>query len=213
MLHLSNKRARLDQHVRRPRVAYWSTEVHMSIRAFATVLEPVLGLPYIRRTRRNHGLEHATIHVLSDQKRPVLLSGRSDAEGFVLFGEATTEQVEHAAHAALGRLRNGEHQLAVHPNCGTGFLTSAALVCLTALLGSVGVRRGARDYVERLPLVMMLSVGALIIAQPLGLSLQAHITTLGDPGDLEITSIRRLEMRLPFSRHALTVHRVTTTAG
>ncbi|MHB8625497.1 MAG: DUF6391 domain-containing protein [Aggregatilineales bacterium] len=185
----------------------------MSIRAFATVLEPFLNFPYIRRTRRNHGLEHATIHVLSSRAHPVSLSGRSDAEGFVLIGDATTEQVERAVHDALGRMRNGEHQLAVHPNCGTGFLTSAALVCLTALVGSVGVRRGARDYIGRLPMVMMMSVMALIVAQPLGLSLQAHITTLGDPGDLKITSVRRLEMRLPFTSRGVTVHRVTTTAG
>src|SRR5579863_7680266 len=178
----------------------------MSIQGLAAVLEPILSLPYIRRTRRNHGLEHATIHVLSGQGQPVHLSGRSDAEGFVLIGDATTEQIEKAAHTALGRMRNGEHQLAVHPNCGTGFLTSAALVCVTALLGSVGVRRGARDYIERLPIVLMMSVGALIIAQPLGLSLQAHFTTLGDPGDLKITSVRRVEMRLPFSRRGLTVH-------
>ena len=185
----------------------------MSVQAFATVLEPLLNMPYVRRTRRNHGLEHATIHVLSGSAHPVSLSGRSDADGFVLIGEATTDQIEKAVHDALGRMRRGEHQLAVHPNCGTGFLTSAALVCLTALIGSIGVRRGARDYIERLPIVMMMSIGALIVAQPLGLSLQAHITTLGDPGDLEITGVRRLDMRMPFTGRGVTVHRVSTTAG
>ncbi len=185
----------------------------MSVQAFATVLEPFLNMPYIRRTRRNHGLEHATIHVLSSRAHPVSLSGRSDADGFVLIGDATTEQVEKAVHDALGRMRSGEHQLAVHPNCGTGFLTSAALVCLAALVGSIGVRRGVRDYVERLPIVMMLSVVALIVAQPLGLSLQAHVTTLGDPGNLQITGVRRVEMRMPFTGRGVTVHRVTTTAG
>ena len=27
--------------------------------------QPVLSIPMVKRTRRNHGLEHATVHILS----------------------------------------------------------------------------------------------------------------------------------------------------
>ena len=174
-----------------------------------STLDSILEIPYIRRTRRNHGLEHATIHMLSALPQPVLLSGRSDASGFVLIGEANTTQVEQAVATALARLRAGEHRLAIHPNCGTAFLTAGFMVTGAAWLGSLGVRRGARDYVDRLPFVLMLSVAGLIAAQPLGLKLQERITTLGDPGDLEVTGVRRSTMNLPGSRD-LTVHRVST---
>ncbi len=87
------------------------------------------------------------------------------------------------------------------------------MVSLAALAGSVGVRRGARQYAERLPIVLALAVAALIAAQPLGLALQAHVTTLGDPGDLQISGIRRYQMRLPFGGRAVTVHRVSTERG
>jgi hypothetical protein len=174
-----------------------------------SLLNTILDIPYIRRTRRNHGLEHATIHMLSALPRPVLLSGRSDASGFVLVGEADTDQIERAIANALARMRAGQHGLAIHPNCGTAFLTAGFMVTGAAWLGSVGVRRGARDYVDRLPFVLVLSVLALIAAQPVGLKLQERVTTLGDPGDLEVISVRRSVTKLPGG-HNLTTHRVTT---
>ena len=174
-----------------------------------STLDSILEIPYIRRTRRNHGLEHATIHMLSALPQPVLLSGRSDASGFVLLGEADTAQIEQAVTTALSRLRGGEHKLAIHPNCGTAFLTAGFMVTGAAWLGSLGVRRGARDYVDRLPFVLILSVVGLIAAQPLGLKLQERVTTLGDPGDLQVLSVTRSTMNLPGSR-GLTVHRVAT---
>ena len=30
-----------------------------------SILDPILNLPILSRIRRNHGLEHATLHVLS----------------------------------------------------------------------------------------------------------------------------------------------------
>ncbi len=175
--------------------------------------QPLLNSPYILRTRRNHGLEHATIHILSSRVQPLSMAGRSDADGFSLFGDADTQQIELAVKDALTRMQNGEHQLAVHPNCGTGLVTTGLMVSLAALVGSIGVRRGAQDYFNRLPLVMVMTIGAVILSQPLGLQLQEHFTTLGDPGDLRVLDIRREEVRTPFSAHPLTVHRVTTTSS
>ena len=48
----------------------------------ADYAEPVTRHPYILRVRRNHGLEHATIHILNGQNYK--LSGRSSGGGFVL---------------------------------------------------------------------------------------------------------------------------------
>lgn len=178
------------------------------IEQFAESLHPVLELPLVRRTRRNHGLEHATIHLLSNRIKDLKMAGRSDGSGFVLLGEAPTEMIESSVRDALRRMRGGEHHLAVHPNCGTNLVTTGMMTSLAALIGLAGANR--RDVFNRLPTLMLLMVVALIFAQPLGLSLQKHITTDGDPADLEVISIKRSEMRTPFSANPITVHRVTT---
>src|SRR5512147_1131166 len=121
------------------------------LQELAAMSRPVLDFPYIRRTRRNHGLEHATIHVLSGSR--YRLSGRSDDSGFVLLGEVPTEAVEAAAREALRRMRNGEHNLAVHPNCGTNLLTTGFLASMVGLIGMAGGSR--RDSFNRLPTVML----------------------------------------------------------
>jgi len=162
----------------------------------------------IRRTRRNHGLEHATITVLSGRLRNLRMAGRSDSGGYVLLGDVPTESVEQAAQDALRRLRNGESKLAIHPNCGTNLVTTALLTSVAAMVGLTGADR--RAWIGRLPLVMALVIVAGIFSQPLGLSLQRHITTDGVPGDLEIKDISRHQVRTPFSAKPMIVHRVTT---
>ncbi len=175
----------------------------------ATVARPVLNFPYIRRTRRNHGLEHATIHLLNDQG--YRLSGRSTDSGFVLLGDVPTAAVERAVHDALRRMRGGEHNLAVHPNCGTNLVTTSLLTSLVAMAGLSGSTR--RDSFNRLPLVMMLMMGTVLYSQPLGLSLQKHFTTEGNPGDLEVLSISRSEMKFPLSNRPIAVHHVETRSS
>ncbi len=153
-------------------------------------LAPILSLPLIDRTRRNHGLEHATITLLAQRERGLSMAGRSTPYGFYLYGHISTEQVAEAAAEALRRMRAGEHHLAVHPNCGTNFVVAGFAAALAAFFGFYGARNW-RDRLERVPFVASLATLALIFAQPAGLRLQREVTTSGQMGALEITSITR----------------------
>ncbi|MFN8527411.1 MAG: DUF6391 domain-containing protein [Anaerolineae bacterium] len=180
------------------------------IESFARWAQPVLDLPIVRRTRRNHGLEHATIHLLSGRINDLKMAGRSDSGGFVLIGAAPTEMIESAVRDALRRMRNGEHHLAVHPNCGTNLVTTGFLTTTAAMIGFTGSTR--RGTWERLPMVTMLVMFTILFSQPLGLSLQRHLTTDGDPADLEIVNITRREMP-GVSGGTVIVHRVNTRSS
>jgi hypothetical protein len=150
----------------------------------------ILDYPLILSTRRNHGLEHATIHILSAQKPGRPLAGRSTPFGFYLYGDVSAEELQAAVHEALDRFGRGERRLAVHPGCGTNYLTSGAAASLGALtVLSIGDRKVRWS---RLPDVLIAATLALIVAQPIGPKLQEHITTCADMGDLEISAIRRL---------------------
>jgi hypothetical protein len=182
------------------------------IENLAEMAQPILNIDVVRRTRRNHGLEHATVHVLSGRIKNLSIAGRSDGGGFWLMGDVSTDQVESAAAEALQRMQNGEHELAVHPNCGTGLVTTGLMASMAGMLGSVGVKRGMSEYASRLPTVMLLTIGAIIVSQPLGLRLQEHFTTLGDPGDLQILNITKDTARGLLGR-PMTLHRVNTTSS
>jgi hypothetical protein len=174
----------------------------------AVTARPILNLPVVRRTRRNHGLEHATIHVLSSRIKNLQMAGRSTESGFVLLGEAPTESVEAAVQDALRRMRGGEHQLAIHPNCGTNLVTTGFLTSIVGVAGMSGASR--RDSFNRLPTVIVLMMLTLVFAQPLGSALQKYFTTDGDPADLEVVSITRSRLSMPFGRGPMTMHRVVT---
>ena len=156
----------------------------------------------IRRVRRNHGLEHATIHMLSTRKQKFSAQGNSDHRGFNLniYGDVSDEDVAKAAREALRRMRNVEADLAVHPNCGTVLLTTAAMAALAAqVVFGIEQKRQRRSafsplvLFNALPTAVLAVVGALILSKPVGLAIQEKYTTDGDPGDLEIVQIRRVE--------------------
>lgn len=181
------------------------------IEQIAEFARPVLEFPLVRRTRRNHALEHATIHVSSWSNRWLRVAGRSSDSGFVLIGDIDTDKVENAVNEALNRMRKGEHHLALHPNCGTNLVTAGVV---TTLAGMIGLRGSNKPLtLDRLSWTVMLMMGAIFVSQPLGMSLQKHITTKGEPGDLELVSVARREVRWPFSSGTITLHTIITHNG
>jgi hypothetical protein len=167
---------------------------------------PFINWPIITKIRRNHGLEHATIHLLSRNRQGNLsIVGHSDWGGFTLYGPVTPAEIEAAATEALARLRRGEAELAVHPRCGTVLATTGLLTGLAAFL-AIGLDSGSNNRFRwgSIPAAILSATVAAIFAQPLGLHLQRHYTTSGHPGSLEITGVRAVP-----HRHVIT-HRVET---
>ena len=154
----------------------------------------------ISRIRRNHGLEHATIHVLSEGHKRFSAQGNSDHRGFHLniYGDITEDEVNAAVDEAYRRLRAGEHHLAVHPNCGTVLVTTAARATLAAqtMLALENWRepRAGRvrpaSLANALPGAMLAVVVALIVGRPLGVRLQERYTVDGELDDLRVESVR-----------------------
>ncbi|GAB4578727.1 MAG: hypothetical protein Fur0022_14630 [Anaerolineales bacterium] len=163
----------------------------------------ILEIPPISRIRRNHGLEHATIHILSRKSPHTPMAGHSDTGGFWLIGELDTDLIRQCATEALHRMKNGEHKLAVHPNCGTNFVTAGLAGGLAGAAAMLGARKWT-DQVARLPLAVSLATLALIMTQPFGFLLQEYVTTSGKPGGMEIVDV------IPTRRGKFTAHRVIT---
>jgi hypothetical protein len=167
-------------------------------------LPGILELPMISHLRRNHGLEHATLHTLAARLPQAMLMGHSDTGGFWIIGDVPSEMLNAAVQEAIARLRAGEHQLAVHPNCGTNYVTAGALAGLAGAAVMLGAGKRWQDKLAHLPFAAALATIALIISQPLGLLLQARVTTSGDPGSLEVISITHRKQGL------MTTHRIQT---
>jgi hypothetical protein len=149
----------------------------------------ILEIPLIARTRRNHALEHATIHVLSEHEPRRHLMGRTTDRGFYLFGEVEADEVAAAVSEALDRLQRGEHSLAVHPRCGTNLATAGVLAGLSSFVVMSSGRSKSR--LARLPQIILAATFAVMAAQPLGLSMQKHVTTLPEVEGVTIEEITR----------------------
>jgi hypothetical protein len=155
----------------------------------------------VSRIRRNHGLEHATVHILSERHTHFSAQGNSNHTGFRLnvYGDISEHQVIDAVEEAYRRMKAGQHHLAVHPNCGTVLLTTATMATLAAQATfSLEQKRQRRSHVDgsvllnALPSAILAVVVSLIVSRPLGVRLQAKYTTEGDLGSLQIASIRQV---------------------
>jgi hypothetical protein len=160
----------------------------------------ILETPFIGDTRRNHALEHATIHILSERFPRLAMAGHSNPTGFFLLGELPTEHVREAVTEALARLQNGERHLAIHEGCGTNYVVTGGLAALFAFAGMSGTKND-RERIERIPLVMLLSTLAFMLGQILGPTLQKEITTQPNPGSMLLVDV------YPVAKN---VHRIVT---
>ena len=156
----------------------------------------------LSRIRRNHGLEHATIHVLSEKFKNFSAQGHSNHTGFNLniYGNLTEADVTAAVEEAYGRMLKGEHNLAVHPNCGTVLVTTATMTTIAAQATLAIEQKRQRQNTlspnvifNAMPSAILAVLVALIISKPLGIYLQANYTVEGDLGEMKLLSIREVQ--------------------
>jgi hypothetical protein len=150
--------------------------------------------------RQNHAVEHATVTLLSQRIPGLSMMGRSDLQGFTLFGEVETAAVEEAAHEALSRLQAGEAGLAVHPNCGTNLVTAGMLSGLSVMFAAGGKDR---TWADRIPSSLLAATLALILAVPAGRWMQENVTTSPHVDGLHITGV--IKQSGPVTRHRVLI--------
>ncbi len=159
----------------------------------------LLNLPLILETRRNHALEHATLHVMA-QTHPISMAGHSNPTGFFILADISTEDLAAAATQAWTRLNAGERDLAIHPGCGTNLATTVGLASTFAWLPLRG-RKSTLTRLALVPFALLFAALGFAAARQLGPALQQHITTEANLGEMKIAEIR-------FIRKG--VHRVIT---
>ena len=149
----------------------------------------LLDLPLILETRRNHALEHATLHLLARKYKSGPMAGHSNPTGFFLLGDVHTDDVIAFANEAHTRLTMGESGLAVHAGCGTNLVASTLLPAAFAWLP---LRRVRSTFwrVGLIPFALALAVFGYFLSKPLGPWLQKYITTEADLGNMHIVEVR-----------------------
>lgn len=163
-------------------------------------------LPFLEDIRRNHGLEHGTIHVLNESNPNLRVAGRATYNGFFLYGDLKTEDIAAAAEQALQRIQGGERRLAVHPGCGTNLVTTGVLAGVLGFFASMAMGNQRRWY-DRLPNMTMAGVLGVVLSKPFGPWLQANVTTSTDVQGMRIRHVVRRRMG------RLVTHFVETARG
>lgn len=169
---------------------------HCPMAEGGAVLSILNWLP-IKRVRRAHALEHATVHVLSERKPDLTLMGRASVWGFTIYGDVDTAALTEAAREGLRRLQAGRSELAVHPHCGTNLAVAALLAA-----GSSALVARERSPWRRAWLALSAAAAVVAGSQALGARAQRHLTTSADVGGVTIRGVSRHQMG------GLTLHRV-----
>jgi hypothetical protein len=163
-------------------------------------------IPFIRSTRRNHALEHATMKVLAERFKGLKMMGHSNPGGFLLFADLPTELVTDAVLEARKRLQAGESQLAIHPGCGTNIAASSLLAGSASSIFLMALSRGKTPKWWQILISTMIAVPVYILSKPLGPHLQEMITTDAEISDLDVKLVTSQKTRNGF------FHQINTRA-
>jgi len=156
---------------------------------------------WVQAVRQHHGIEHATLTVLSRRYPQTRLVGHSDGRGFVVYGKVDTQDLQVAAEEALARLNAGESNLTVHPNCGTNLIAAGFMSGMAAFLAG---SREDRPLWERVPAAILAATAALLVAPPIGRWTQARVTTSPEVDGLRVAAVSRLDVG-PIIRHRVVI--------
>ena len=162
--------------------------------------------PFIKATRRNHALEHATMKILANRYKGIRMMGHSNPTGFVLFADLPTEIVTDAVLEARRRLRDGEKELAIHPGCGTNIAASSILSGSAAFLVLMGLSNGKKPKWWQIVLAAVTAVPVYQLSKPIGPLLQEKVSTDADIAELEVTLVRSQKTKNSF------IHYINTRA-
>ncbi len=141
----------------------------------------------INATRRNHALEHATIHLLSQRLPGVRMVGRSTAGGFWLYGAIPVDLLRQMTEEALSRLQGGERRLAIHENCGTNIVALGLLAGVGGTIALSGNKK--RPWWDRLNVLTNIAILSAMLSYPFGYWLQEHVTTRVDNASGRIVAV------------------------
>ncbi len=164
----------------------------------------LLEMPFVLNTRRNHALEHATLHVLATKYPTKPMAGHSNPTGFFILGNVPTEDIRWAVDQAENRLRAGESSLAIHPGCGTNLATSTLVAATFAWFAMRG-SKSTFGRLLRLPLALAFAFVGAVVSRPLGPLLQEKVTTDANLANLRVVDIQ------PTMSGRVQAHRVRTT--
>lgn len=157
----------------------------------------------LRRVRRNHALEHATVTLMLEEGVRGPLGGYSTPWGFFIVGNLSTEQLTRIVEEALGNLRAGQSEMAISPHCGTNLAVAAII---SGALTRLALGRRKSGGWKRLPLVMGAVLVGAALSRPVGNAIQRRYTTLLT----EMDGLEVVEVRKAWPGNAPRLHRVTT---
>lgn len=147
-------------------------------------------IPFVAALRRNHAVEHATMHTLARRQPYLNAIGRTALDGFYVYGKVDTKALANAVAEGLARLQAGEAELAVHPRCGTNLVVAGLLAGVATFL-AMG---RSKSRLEKFPRFILAATLAVVMAQPLGLFIQERVTTSPDVSGLTIKGVSQWKL-------------------
>jgi len=190
----------------------------VSFKNLITLPVQMIRTVFDKRRRRNHALEHATVHVLEQRYSANLpIGGFAEPDGFFIQGAVNPQLVLSAAKEGLKLLQAGESKLAIHPRCGTMIVSGQLISIITFFAMLIGMSNINNITFFTVLFAMFIAImAARALAQPIGLLLQRTLTTSIDVQGLHVD---RLEQQMPENPFAvilsggmLTKFRVWTTS-
>jgi hypothetical protein len=143
-------------------------------------------------TRRNHALEHATIHYLK-QSGARRLAGQAARNGFRISGRSSVAEIRSAFEQVRRVVRDGGQLPYISRRCGSNIVTALGLgllLLMVVALGSVLLRPPLAVRASALSVVVLLFVA---VRHGIGSLIQRRFYMKVDFDDISLRDIRQMQ--------------------
>jgi len=178
---------------------------------WAIIVLVLLNLPFIgsvaRRLfvseaeRRNHALEHGTIHFLVTKYEPSrAIGGRALRHGFRLSGVGNPDDIRRAFHDLLSLSPEQRHRVVVAKNCGSMMVIAQGIGVFMLLLAAVLFVCIPLSRVAVATILITQLIVFIALRRPLGRLVQRHRLLSLSFRDARIRQIHKAPVASAFER-------------
>lgn len=147
-----------------------------------------------QRVKRNHALEHATIHCLA-AKSGRRFSGRAAPNGFRIRGRASRAEITAAFNLVRDAVTRGDPLPCVTPRCGSNLVTAYALSMTLLLFVAIWILAFAPPLATRAGALVFVVMTFALLRHPIGNAIQRRFFLAEDFTEVAARDVRKIPTR------------------
>lgn len=156
----------------------------------------------LANVRRNHGIEHATVGILTQRKIKPPIFALATPSGFMIYSKLNKNEILSATNESIKLMLAGDSELAISQYCGTNIVAGGIIAVISTIIFAKILGKKSKG-------ILNIANGFFIstlLSKPIGRLVQKYITTDQHINGIKVKNIRSLNLGNFYIHHISTIY-------